>query len=312
VKTGAPVVNGSSSAVFTGSAVPNNLPTTGHWIYGLDQSERGPGFSGTIYDQSTPTQTVGSDAISHTISFPVSGLMPNSLYHVRFVATNSAGSAVGPDQTFTTPKAPVSAVPPLGTENFTSSGKVFVLVHGQFVKLTGTLQLPSGTVVDALNGSLTLVSSSGGAGGASDAKAKKGKKARTFTGTFGGAVFKVTQTTRGPNKGLTTLSLVDHAFTGAPTSASCKAKGASEAHTALSSRILQTLRSRATGRYRTRGRYAAGTVRGTAWTTTDRCDGTLIAVQQHSVLVTDFVKHKTVLVRAGHHYLAKAPTRRKH
>jgi hypothetical protein len=71
--------------------------------------------------------------------------------------------------------------------------------------------------------------------------------------------------------------------------------------------VLQTLRSRGSGRYRTRGRYGSGTVRGTAWTTTDRCDGTLIAVQQHSVLVTDFIKHITILVRAGHHYLARAP-----
>jgi hypothetical protein len=108
--------------------------------------------------------------------------------------------------------------------------------------------------------------------------------------------------------GLTTLTLVENAFKGAPSYVSCKAKGATDpaGHAALSSRILQTLRSRASGRFRTRGRYAAGTVRGTQWTTTDRCDGTLIAVQQHSVLVTDFVKHITVLVAAGHRYLARA------
>jgi hypothetical protein len=39
----------------------------------------------------------------------------------------------------------------------------------------------------------------------------------------------------------------------------------------------------------------------------DRCDGTLIAVQVHAVQVTDIVKHKTVLVRAGHSYLVRAP-----
>ena len=37
-------------------------------------------------------------------------------------------------------------------------------------------------------------------------------------------------------------------------------------------------------------------------------DGTLIvAVQVHSVLVTDLVKHITVVVHAGQHYLAHAP-----
>ncbi len=316
VVTDTPVVKSSSAVVLTGSANPDGLPTTGHWIYGLDASQRGPGFSGNVFDQSTPSQTIGSDFSNHTISFPLSGLMPNSIYHVEFVASNSAGTTTGPDRTFTTPKLPVSNTtpPPLGKENFTPSGTVFILVNGKFVKLTQTLQLPSGTVVDAVHGSLTLVSSSAGSAPASDAKAKKGKKVKkpkTFTGTFGGAVFKVTQTTRGANKGLTTLTLMDGAYKGAPSYASCKAKGAADAHAALSSRALQTLRSRSSGRYTTRGRYAAGTVRGTAWTTTDRCDGTLIAVQQHSVDVTDLVKHKTILVKAGHHYLAKAPSPRK-
>jgi hypothetical protein len=32
----------------------------------------------------------------------------------------------------------------------------------------------------------------------------------------------------------------------------------------------------------------------------------VIAVQVHAVQVTDFVKHITLLVRAGHHYLALA------
>ncbi len=195
------------------------------------------------------------------------------------------------------------------TENFAPNGTVFVQVHGQFVKLTQSLQLPTGTIVSALHGSVTLTSATGGVPPATDAKAPKGKKkAKPFTGTFGGAVFRVTQTRSGPNKGLTTLTLVE-GVGGAPSYASCKAKGSADAHAALSRRALSSLRSRGSGRYSSRGRYAAGTVRGTKWTTTDRCDGTLIAVQQHSVLVTDLVKHITVLVTAGHHYLAKAPQR---
>jgi hypothetical protein len=125
-------------------------------------------------------------------------------------------------------------------------------------------------------------------------------------------VFKVTQGRSGKDKGFTTLTLVYNAFKGGPTTKVCKAKKAGDnAHIALSSRVLQTLRSKSSGRTRTRGRYAAGTVRGTRWTTTDRCDGTLIKVQQHSVQVTDLVKHKTVLVRAGHQYLARAPGAKK-
>jgi hypothetical protein len=48
-------------------------------------------------------------------------------------------------------------------------------------------------------------------------------------------------------------------------------------------------------------------VRGTVWTTTDYCDGTLVSVQRGVVSVLDLVRHKTVTVTAGHSHFAKAP-----
>jgi hypothetical protein len=60
------------------------------------------------------------------------------------------------------------------------------------------------------------------------------------------------------------------------------------------------------GSFRTKGRYSAGTVRGTYWVTIDRCDGTLTHVYRGVVDVYDFVLKKTVKVRAGHSYLAKS------
>jgi hypothetical protein len=293
---------------------PNGSTTAVHWELGLDSANRGPRDAGVIYDQSTPNQTIGSDFTNHTVQATVSNLIPNSRYHVRVIATNSAGTTTGPDQTFTSSEAPAPPPPALGkTENFTPSGTVFVLLNGKFVKLTQTLQLPSGTIVDALQGSVTLVAASGAGGQAHDAKAKKGKPPKPYTGTFGGAVFRVTQARSGPDSGLTTLSIVENAFAGAPSYTTCKTNHAADgAHAALSSRVLQTLRSRASGRFRTRGRYAAGTVRGTQWTTTDRCDGTLISVQVHAVQVTDFVKHVVILIRAGHHYLATPVKGRNH
>jgi hypothetical protein len=64
------------------------------------------------------------------------------------------------------------------------------------------------------------------------------------------------------------------------------------------------------GRFRTKGRYSAGTVRGTYWLTTDRCDGTLTHVYRGVVSVHDFVLKKYVKVRAGHSYLA-SPSKKK-
>jgi hypothetical protein len=136
------------------------------------------------------------------------------------------------------------------------------------------------------------------------------KKPKTQKGTFGGAVFKVTQA----RSGLATLALVEGAFKGAPSYASCTSKKGKAVVASLSRRTLQLLRGRDNhGKFRTRGRYAAATTRGTVWTIADRCDGTLTHVVRDSVTVNDFVRHKTIILRRGHSYLAlaKPPHKRK-
>ena len=66
-----------------------------YFEYGLDPSERGPGSSSTtLYDQSTPPQQVGSDSLNHTVTASLTGLLPGALYHIRLVATNSAGTDI--------------------------------------------------------------------------------------------------------------------------------------------------------------------------------------------------------------------------
>ena len=45
---------------------------------------------------------------------------------------------------------------------------------------------------------------------------------------------------------------------------------------------------------------------GTKWLVEDRCTSTLTRVARGKVKVTDFVKHKTVLVKKGHKYIARA------
>ncbi len=60
------------------------------------------------------------------------------------------------------------------------------------------------------------------------------------------------------------------------------------------------------GRFRTTGRHSAATVRGTIWLTEERCDGTLTRVTRGIVSVRDFARKKTISVRAGNSYLARA------
>jgi hypothetical protein len=179
-------------------------------------------------------------------------------------------------------------------------GKVLVRLPGGhgFVDLSEARQLPAGTQIDARRGTIQLVAASTSAG-------------KTQTGTFGGAVFRFTQSSKGRDKGLTTLSLLEGAFRGAPSYASCRARrsggpsGAGASAARVNRRTLQLLHASAKGRFKTRGRYAAATVRGTIWDTADRCDGTLVRVRRGAVAVTDLVRHKTVTVRTGHSYLAK-------
>jgi hypothetical protein len=290
VAPSAPGVKSSSDVAFSGSVNPDGLPTTVYFEYGLDPRYHAAA-DGPTYTDTTPPQQIGAGDSPVVVTADVSGLAPNALYHVRLVASNGAGTTYGSDQTFTTKQAPPPPPPKLGqTEDAsTVSGVVLIKTTHGFVPLTEATALPSGAVIDARLGSMQLTAAAG--------------RGKTQTGTFGGAVFQLTQ----DHQGLTTLALQEGTFPTAPSYASCKLHKAADAQTAsLSSKILQTLHASAHGRFRTRGRFAAATVRGTQWTTSDRCDGTLVSVQLHTVAVTDFVRHITVLVHQGHSYLARA------
>ncbi len=253
---------------------------------------------------------VGSDNTAHAVSASVTGLVPNALYHVRVVAVNSGGTSFGPDLTFRTNKAGVGR-PALG-RSFNAapvSGRVFVKVPGSntgsigggtgpgFVPLTQALTLPAGTQIDVRSGSIKITTAAG-------------RKGKLQNGTFNGGIFNVKQARSGRNRGLVTLKLLYGLFPGAPTFASCTAKGAAVhaplARVAVSGSVLSTLRSRSHGRYSTSGHYGSATSRGTAWTITDRCKSTLITVQQDTVVVRNFVNHKTITLHRGQRFLIKA------
>jgi len=313
VLTGVPSVT-ATGAAFSGSANPNGLPTTASFQYGLDPKYSGGGP--VVYTNSTPALSVGSDFASHVVTTSVGNLVPNALYHVRLVATNSAGTTFGPDVTFTTAKAPAPGSPALGkTVNISLvSGLVLVKIHGVFVPLTELTQIPTNTEINALKGSIKLITAiNGGTHPASDAAAKGKKpkpkpKPKTQSGTFGGAIFKITQARSGASKGLATLAIVEGAFTGAPSYSLCtKHKAGDPSATAASVKTLQLLHASAHGKFRTKGKYSAATVLGTKWTVADRCDGTLTHDITDSVSVTDFVHHKTITLHAGQSYLAKKP-----
>jgi hypothetical protein len=171
----------------------------------------------------------------------------------------------------------------------TIKGTVLVGVPGpsgvHFATLTRGQLIPVGSILDTRRGTVSLTSAADRTGA-------------TQSGNFAGGVFKLFQARTA--RAVTELRLTGSSF------ASCTRGKRARSARGRPNSIIRTLRSSARGRFRTTGRYSAGTVRGTEWTISDRCDGTLTTVRRGTVSVRDFRRRRTVLVRAGHSYLARA------
>ena len=89
---------GPTTATLGGTVNPNGQPTTWYVEYGTS----------TGYGTKTPTTDAGAGSSSKTVSIAVTGLTAGRTYHFRFVATSSAGTALGADATFVTAEAPTA------------------------------------------------------------------------------------------------------------------------------------------------------------------------------------------------------------
>jgi hypothetical protein len=83
--------------------------------------------------------------------------------------------------------------------------------------------------------------------------------------------------------------------------------GAARAAGGPAGKVVRALWSQGKGRFKTKGKFASATIRGTKWETVDQCDGTLTTVTEGAVSVRDIRLKKNVVVNAGGSYLAKAP-----
>jgi Tol biopolymer transport system component len=153
-----------------------------------------------------------------------------------------------------------------------------------FVPLTEARQIPVGSFLDTSRGAVRLQS-------ASDASGTRQE------GDFSRGLFQVLQSRRSSARGLTDIVLKGGSFSRARCGVRGRSSGAAASQ--VSRRVIRRVRSNAQGRFRTRGRHSAATVRGTVWETTDRCDGTLTKVTRGSVAVRDFRRRRTIVVRAG-------------
>jgi hypothetical protein len=162
-----------------------------------------------------------------------------------------------------------------------------------FVRLQGAETIPVGSTLDTAKGRVRLRT-------ASDTR-KHVQTADFFRGRF---VVRQVRKPRGKARKRSTKLITELRLNGSSFSKACRA-GKASISAKRSKKRVRRLFGDGKGSFRTRGRNAAATVRGTRWGVQDRCDGTLVAVQRGRVEVRDLVKHKTVFVRAGHTYLAK-------
>jgi hypothetical protein len=163
-------------------------------------------------------------------------------------------------------------------------GRVLIKRRGapRFTALRGDARVPYGSQLDTRRGRVRIVAEAG--------------DGRLATGEFYAGVFRLVR-----RKGaVTELRLGGSSFR------RCRNAGGTARAAQLSRRTIRRLKANARGRFRTRGRHSAATVRGTVWTTADRCDGTLTTVKRGKVAVRDFARRRTVVVRAGRRYLARA------
>jgi hypothetical protein len=228
------------------------------------------------------------------------GIAWNSSLPQGGTATFSHSKLISP-----TAAAPVAAGPPeVGKSVVVDvvSGEVFVKLPGSsaraarahgaqgsgFVPLKGAQNVPIGSTVDTRQGTVALTSAADLAG-------------RTQRAQFHAGVFQVKQ--KKESKPVTELRLASASFVSYANA--CGAK-VSSARAAKSKKRVGRLFGSGKGRFRTRGRFSAATVRGTIWLTEDRCNGTLTSVTKGKVAVFDFGRDKRVTVRSGHSYLARA------
>jgi hypothetical protein len=175
-------------------------------------------------------------------------------------------------------------------------GKVLVKIGKKgFVPLASLgRSIPVGATIDTRKGTVRLTTAKGGKGNTG-----------TQVGHFGQGVFRFTQTKKNP---LVTLSMTGSGLR----ACSRLPRGGSPKVAAAKRKRRRTLFSNVKGRFRTRGRNSAATVRGTKWQMTDTCAGTRTTVQSGAVLVHDFWLRKNRLVKAGHSYFARVGGRKSH
>ena len=248
--------------------------------------------AGTTYDgatqllhASTPV-TPGSHSLYLSIFDAGDAVLDSSAFVDNLIAGETAGG---------TCEAGVTAAGTPPAKSGTITGTVLVKLPGTntFVPLAPGTPIPNGTIIDTTHGSVQLF----GPGGSVVFSSGEFSVFNGFDTSHAPAAFGAV-----PRQKVVELRLLGGNFKACPKSIKGRSPAVEQAK-----KPVRRLFGKGKGHFRTKGRYASATVRGTQWVTSDFCNGTLVSVRQGIVDVFDFVKHRTFRVRAGKSYFALAP-----
>jgi hypothetical protein len=145
-QTGAASAITTTAATVAGVGNPQGSATSAHFEYGLT----------TAYGSETDAQDLGSGRAGVDVTAPLAGLEPATTYHYRLVTSNSAGTTVGEDRTFTTAAravvTPPPSVPPLKpipdrpSSPIPPQRTVTLMLTGRTLRVTGARDVTRATV----------------------------------------------------------------------------------------------------------------------------------------------------------------------
>jgi PKD repeat protein len=275
-----------ASVAMSASASDDWSPPTVGWDFGDGQTATGKAVSHTYAKRGTYTVTAtatdgGGNTAVVTRDVTVSGVAPLAKPKIgkTFNAASVHGTILVSTPKSGTGKAALRGLPPVRAAISPPHG------YTKFRRLGGRAHIPIGSILQASLGTVSITMSAN----------KTGTKLQT--GQFSQGLFLVKQTTHSP---LTSAEMMG----GGNFKRDCRRPRGKAAVGTARRRPHRRLFANVHGRFRTRGRHSTATVRGTKYLVKESCKGTLTIVSRGSVVVRDFRKHRTVVVRAGHRYLA--------
>jgi hypothetical protein len=275
-------------------------PTAATLTFATSQPERtltcrleGPGLEAAFGPCASPQRYENLPAGAYRFTVRATDELGNFADSTAREFTIAGPPAVVPQQTPTPtpaatptprPTATPTPVPDVGETVVIrpTSGKVLIQLPGskEFVELSAIDEIPLGATIDVKTGRIQLRFET--------------VDGTVQTGTFYGGIFRIRQIGK----------VLDLKLTEAL--AACPKKKGGKASAAQSKKKpkKRKLWGDGKGSFRTSGKHSAATVRGTKWLVEDSCAGTLTRVTSGVVAVKH--RKKTILVRAGKRYLAKA------